>query len=274
MATNYYLPEDVSVLPPKHAEVLTTACDYCIVACGYKVYRWPVGSGNGGIKASQNAYDIDFPSLPLQDWVAPAQHNVVMHKGQPHNIVITPDKSTKYVNTDGDSSMRGGLIAQKCYNPKTPTRDRLTNPMVRIHGTLQPVPWDFAIDIAAEVGQHVIEKHGANAYSVKTYSYQYIENTYAITKFALRHLNTAAFTFHDTPSNVTSTPGFRDAGFDNFGPSYDDWGAADTLMICGSDPYETKTILFTQFIMPGIRRGMKAIVLNPRETAGTAFNLL
>jgi len=31
-----------------------------------------------------------------------------------------------------------------------------------------PVPWDFALDVAAEV---------ANAYSMKTFSYQYIENT-------------------------------------------------------------------------------------------------
>ncbi len=50
-------------------------------------------------------------------------------------------------------------------------------------------------------------EHGANAYSVKTYSYQYFENTYAIKKFARRHIKTAAFTFHDTPSDVTSTPG-------------------------------------------------------------------
>ena len=271
MTTNYYLPEDISVLPPKHAEVLTTCCDYCIVACGYKVYRWPVGSGNGGMKASENAFGIDFPSGALQDWVAPAQHNVVMHNSLPHNIVITPDKQTTVVNTNGDSSMRGGLIAQKCYNPKTPTRDRLTSPMVRIHGTLQPVTWEFAMDIAAEVARHVLNEHGAAAYSVKTYSYQYIENTYAITKFALRHINTPSFTFHDTPSDVTSTPGFRDAGFDNFGPSYEDWGSADTLMICGSDPYETKTILFTQFIMPAVHSGMKTISLNPRETAGTAY---
>ena len=271
MSTNYYLPEDVSVLPPKHADVLTTCCDYCIVACGYKVYRWPVGTGDGGLKASENAFEIDFPSSALQDWVAPAQHNVVMHKGFPHNIVITPDKSTTVVNTNGDSSMRGGLIAQKCYNPKTPTRDRLTSPMIRIHGTLQPVTWDFAMDIAAAVAKHVIKEHGASAYSVKTYSYQYIENTYAITKYALRHINTPSFTFHDTPADVTSTPGFRDAGFDNFGASYEDWGSADTLMICGTDPYETKTILFTQHIMPAIRNGMKTIVLNPRETAGTAF---
>jgi len=271
MSTNYYLPEDRVPLPPKHVDVLTTCCDYCIVACAYKVYRWPLGSGDGGPKASENAYGIDFPSNALQDWVAPAQHNVVMHNMVPHNVVITPNKDAKTVNTNGDSSMRGGLIAQKCYNPKTPTRDRLTTPMLRIYGILQPVPWDFALDIAAEVAKHVIAKHGANAYSMKTYSYQYIENTYAITKFALRHINTASFTFHDTPSDVTSTPGFRDAGFDNFGPSYDDWGNADVLMCCGTDPYETKTILFTQHIMPGIQHGMKVIMLNPRETTGVAY---
>ncbi|MDM8566577.1 arsenate reductase (azurin) large subunit [Candidatus Halobeggiatoa sp. HSG11] len=271
MSTNYYLPEDQAPLPPKHAEVLTTCCDYCIVACAYKVYRWPIGSGNGGTKANENAFGIEFPSSPLEDWVAPAQHNVVMHKGIPHNVVITPNKEAITVNTNGDSSMRGGLIAQKCYNPKTPTRDRLTTPLVRMFGTLQPVPWDFALEIAAEVAKHVIAKHGANAYSMKTFSYQYIENTYAVTKFALRHINTASFTFHDTPSDVTSTPGFRDAGFDNFGPSYDDWASAETLMCCGTDPYETKTILFTQHIMKGIQAGMKVIMLNPRETAGVTY---
>lgn len=274
MATKYYLPEDTSILPPKNADQLTTCCDYCIVACGYKIYRWPVGTASGGRNASENAFGVDFPTGPLQDWVSPTQHNVVMHNDRPHNVVITPDKDTHFVNTNGDSSIRGGCIAQKAYNPSTPTADRLTSPMVRIGGTLQPVTWDFALDIAAEVARHVISNHGANAYSMKTFSYQFIENTYAITKLALRHINTASFTWHDTPSDVTSTPGFRDAGFDNFGPSYDDWSGAagtETLMICGTDPYETKTIVFTQHIMKGIQKGMKAIVLNPRETAGVAY---
>ena len=84
-------------------------------------------------------------------------------------------------------------------------------------------------------------------------------------------MRTANFTFHDTPSDVTSTPGFRDAGFDNFGPAYEDWRDADTLLMCGTDPYETKTILFTDFIMPGIQGGQKAIFLLPRRTAGVAF---
>ena len=272
MATPYYIPETKVPLPPKDADVITTACDYCIVACGYKVYRWPVAGGReGGPRADQNAFGVDFPVDPLGPWIAPNQHNIVLHEGEPHHIVIIPDKDAKFVNTDGDSSIRGGAIAKKAYNPQSPTRDRLKSPLVRMYGVLMPVPWDFALDIAAEVGKYVIAQHGANAYGMKTFSYQYMENTYAITKYALRHINTANFTFHDTPSDVTSTPGFRDAGFDNFAPSYEDWRDAETLLICGTDPYETKTILFTQWIMPGIQNGQKAIFMVPRRTAGIAY---
>ena len=272
MTTPYYIPETNVPLPPADAEVLTTACDYCIVACGYKVYRWPVAGGaEGGEKAEENAFGVDFPVEMLGPWVAPNQHNIAMHDGEPHHIVIIPDKDAEFVNTDGDSSLRGGCIAQKVYNPQTPTRDRLKTPMMRMYGILQPVTWDFALDIAAEMAKYVIKKHGANAYGVKTFSYQYVENTYAISKYALRSVNTANFTFHDTPSDVSSTPGFRDAGFDNFAPAYEDWMNAETLLICGTDPYETKTILFTQWIMKGIQNGQKAIFMVPRRTAGVAY---
>ncbi len=272
MATPYYIPETSVPLPPPDAEVINTACDYCIVACGYKVYRWPVAGGRvGGARADENAFGEDFPVYPLGSWVAPNQHNIVLHNGQPHHVVIIPDKDARHVNVNGDSSIRGGAIAKKAYNPQSPTRDRLTQPLLRMHGLLMPVPWDFALDIAAEVGRHVIDHHGANAYGVKTYSYQYMENTYAITKYALRHVRTANFTFHDTPSDVTSTPGFRDAGFDNFGAAYEDWRDAETLLVCGTDPYETKTILFTQWMMPGIQAGQKAIFMVPRRTAGVAY---
>lgn len=266
-----YVPEDKTPLPPKNAEVLTTCCDYCIVACGYKIYRWPVGVPDGGAKTSENAFGVDFPTGPLQAWVAPTQYNVVQHKGKPHNVVIIPDKDTKAVNFGGDSSIRGGTIAQKCYNPKKPTSDRLLSPMIRINGTLQPVSWDTALDVAAELIKHTVETHGGNAYGMKTFSYQFVENTYALSKFAKGGINTANFTFHDTPADVTSTPGFRDAGFDNFGPAYKDWGDAEVLMVCGTDPYETKTMIFNQFMKPAIDQGQKTIWLNVRETAGLAY---
>ncbi len=273
MATKYYLPTDKTPLPPKNADVLTTCCDYCIVACGYKVYRWPVGTPDGGPKASDNAFNTDFPAGPMQAWVAPTQHNVVMHKDRPHNVIVIPDKDATAVNFRGDSSIRGGCIAEKCYNPNKPTHDRLLSPMIRINGTLQPVSWDMALDVATDLMKHTVKEHGANSYGMKIYSYQFVENTYAGSKFARRSMKTANWTMHDTPANVTSTPGFRDAGFDNFGPSYQDWGDADTLMVCGTDPYETKTMIFNQFMRPAIDAGMKTIWLNVRETAGIAYAL-
>ncbi|MDX8411778.1 MAG: molybdopterin-dependent oxidoreductase [Mariprofundaceae bacterium] len=270
MSNPYYIPEDKVPLPPKNADVLTTACDYCIVACGYKIYRWPTSSADGGPKASQNALGIDFPCSPLESWPAPNQYNQVMHNNKLHNIMILPDRDTKFVNK-GDSSIRGGCIAQKVYNPRTPTHDRLKTPLIRIAGTLLPVSWDMALDIAAEVGRYAIEKYGELAYGVKSYSYQFFENTYAIRKFYFAHVTTPNFSDHDNPGHLPSTPGFRDAGFDNFGPSYDDWRDAEALLICGTDPWETKTIIYTQFIREGIDNGQKCIIMNPRRSTGVAY---
>ena len=99
MATPYHVPEQSVPLPPADAEVISTACDYCVVACGYKVYRWPVrGGGNGGPKAAQNAFGADFPVEPLGSWVSADQHNIVLHRGRPHHVVIVPDKDTDFVN--------------------------------------------------------------------------------------------------------------------------------------------------------------------------------
>src|SRR3972149_5762113 len=79
--TQYYLPEDQVPLPPADAKVSTTACDYCIVACGYKVYTWPMGKA-GGPKASQNALKVDFPVKTNRGkWGTPTMHNARLGDG-------------------------------------------------------------------------------------------------------------------------------------------------------------------------------------------------
>ncbi|MFQ5632064.1 MAG: arsenate reductase (azurin) large subunit, partial [bacterium] len=271
MSTPYYVPEDKVPLPPPDAEVLTTACDYCIVGCGYKIYRWPVGK-EGGAKAKENAFGSDFPQAPLGGrWPSPNQHNIITHKGRPHHVIVIPDADIQAVNLTGDHSIRGGAIAQKCYNPSKPTRDRLQHPLMRVRDTLQPVSWDTALDVVAEVGKYVIKKYGEHAWAMKMFSYQYFENTYALTKLALRHVETPAFAWHDNPSVAPATPGWRDIGFDNFAASYEDWSLADTLYISGTDPFETKTIVWNEWIMKGIGNGMKVIFALPRKTTGVAY---
>ncbi|MEE9165475.1 MAG: molybdopterin-dependent oxidoreductase [Nitrospinota bacterium] len=275
--TQYYIPQDKVPIPPPDAEVFTTCCDYCVVACGYKVYRWPLGK-EGGPKAKDNALLVDFPLEPLGNsgaaWYGPNNHNVVMANGRPHNIIVVADAETEAVNLKGDHSIRGGCIAQKPYNPSKPTRDRLQRPMIRIFDSLMPVSWDFATDIHAELSKYVIEKYGASAWAHKQYSYQFWENTYALTKLALRHIETPAFAPHDQPGPGGDAIGLRDTGFAKFAPAYWDYAHADVLFISGTDPFETKTVLWNEWILPAIKdkkRKMKVIMVQPRRTPGSAF---
>ena len=272
-STPFFQPEDKIPLPPKNAEVLTTCCDYCVMACGYKVYRWPANAPSGGPKKHQNALNLDYPLPPMQGgWVGPNQFTQAVYNGRLYNIAVVGDPDTDVVNTGGGHSIRGGCIAQKVYNPRKPTQDRLKHPMVRINDILMPVTWDFALDIMAEVSKHVIKHHGEHSWAMKYFSYQYFENTYALTKLAFKSINSPAVAQHDHPSIVDSAPGWGDMGYDIFGACLEDFALADCLFISGTDPFETKTVLWNHWILKGMQgHGTKVIMVNPRRTAGIAY---
>jgi arsenite oxidase large subunit len=267
MADDKYIPKDSVPLPPPNANVHTTACDYCIVACGYKAYTWPVDGANGGPGSGENALGTAFPSGVLQPWISPNQYNIVDVDGQPHHVVIVPDFDSQVVNVGGNHSIRGGTLALKCYNPNTPTRDRLFYPQIRVNGELTRVDWDTALEVMAEVSKHVLRDYGESAWAMKTFSYEFFENTFAITKLAFSSIQTPAFSPHDKPGPGNDTAGVDDSGIITYSASYKDWRDAEVLFISGTDPFETKTVLFTSWIM----NGPKLIMALPRRSAGVAY---
>ncbi len=263
----YDQPVDDVPIPPPHAEVLPTGCEYCIVGCGYKVYRWPYHQ-TGGSDAKQNAFHADFPvSSASGKWVSPNMHNVVRHNGELHHVVIMPD-GEEAVNRKGNHSVRGGTLGLKPYNPRTPTAERLQTPLLRSRNMLHAISWDDAITIAAALARHAIDKHGEAAYGCKYYSYQFWENTYAITKFVYGAIGTPAGAEHDKPTAKNDAAGVDDAGVDGFSSAYPDWAEADVIFISGVDPYENQTILFTEWIAPG---GAKIIQVNPRKSPTAVY---
>jgi hypothetical protein len=244
-------------LPPLGAEEISTACDYCVVGCSYRVWRWKVGAGGTANTA-----------VP---WANPSQHNIVQWQGEPHHVLVLPDPQARAVNPMGNHSMRGGTLAQKCYNPENKTRERLTTPLLRVKGELQPVSWDTALNIMAAVSKHVLKNHGEHAWGVKAYSYQYFENTYAITRLALDAIGTPAFAPHDKCANGNDAAGLDDAGLEAFAPAYEDWGACDVLFMSGTDPFETKSTLFTSWIMRGGAPNKTLIFATPHRSMGVAW---
>ena len=199
-------------------------------------------------------------------------HNIVNHDGKPHHIIVLPDPHMGVVNIEGDHSIRGGALAQKLYNSNSLTRDRLKKPLLRINGKLESIEWDEAIEIFADLSQYTIDNFGRASWAQKRYSYQFFENTYALSKLAWQSIQSPAFAEHDNPGKFPSTPGLIDAGIDNFSACYEDYYEADVLFISGSDPYETKTILFNQWIKRGIEeKDNRVVMVNPRKTSGVAY---
>ena len=246
--------------PPPGAEQFATACDYCVVGCAYRVWRWPV---EGGVATSgQRAARAN-----------PAQHNIVSWQGRPHHVLVRPDPQALAVNPGGGHSMRGGTLAQKCHSPANRTRERLTVPLLRVNGQLREVGWDEALEIMARVSRHVLERHGEHAWGIKAYSYQYFENTYAISKLAFDAVGTPAFAPHDKCAATNDAAGLDDAGLEAFAPSYDDWGACDVLFCSGTDPFETKATLFATQIMRGAQPNKVLICATPHRTTGVAWAL-
>jgi arsenite oxidase large subunit len=261
-----YTPQDSVPIPPPDAKVYTTACDYCVVACGYKVYTWPADGENGGRAAENNAFGRPIGGT-FSPWVSPNQHNIVSVDGKDHHAVVVPDFESAVVNKTGNHSIRGGTLALKCYNPATPTRDRLQYPQIRVNGKLERVDWDTATDVMTAVSKHVLANYGEAAWAMKTYSYEFYENTFAITKLAFNAIQTPAYSPHDKPSAGDDTAGVDDSGIVTFSTSYQDLSDADVLFISGTDPFETKTIVFTSWLM----NGPKMVMVLPRRTAGVAY---
>ena len=256
------------VLPPVNAKVVPTACDYCVVGCAYKAYIWPVGT-EGGPAASENALRTDFPVGALTGkWISPNMQNIVTIRGEPHHVLVIPDGDATVVNVGGDHSVRGGTLAQKLYNPNTPTRDRLQHPRLRIGDSMIDIPWDDALNLAADISRYVLDNYGEMAWAQKMFSYHYYENTYALTKVALDAVNTPCWAPHDKPADGADTPGLSDAGINAFSAAYQDWKDAEVIYVSGVTLYETKTILFQEWVQPG---GAKLVVVNPRRDFTAAY---
>lgn len=250
------------IIPPVGSRVQTTACAYCIVGCGYKVYSWPVGT-MGGPRAAENAFGVDFPVAPMSGyWISPEMHNIVDSDGERRHVVVLPDPEAEVVNLGGNHSL-GGSLARKLHNPDTWTADRLLRPQIRVGGALHPISWDAALYLVAEISRYILDARGPLAWGMKTYSYQFYENTYAITKLAFDAVGTPCWAPHDSPLTGSDVPGLSDAGVDNFSAAYADWADADVIFASGVSLYEAHGILYDEWVKRG---GAKLIVVDPRRS--------
>ncbi len=244
-------------LPPIDAKRFNTVCQFCIVGCGYKVYKWPVGR-DGSTKAAGNALGVDYTGqLPADaEWIAPSMHSVVKDSdGSSHNVVIVPDKACT-VN-DGIASVRGGGLAQTLYSEERATKARLTHPLLHDGDKQAPVSWDEAVDLGARVIKAVIDRWGPDAVGMKFFDHGGggggFENNWAVGRFFFTGIGTTSASIHNRPAYNSEVHAAGDAGVGTLNNAYIDAQLADTILIVGANPYETQSNYFLNHMVPNLR---------------------
>lgn len=244
-------------LPPADAQRTNLTCHFCIVGCGYHVYKWDE-SREGGRAPGDNALGLDFrQQLPaLTQIMAPAMHNVIEDAdGRRHNIMILPDKACT-VN-QGLSSVRGGQMATYMYAPDGDAKARLKEPRLFTGAQWVDTTWDEALAIYCGVAKKVLDREGPDGLVFNCFDHGGagggFENTWATGKLMFTALQTRMVRIHNRPAYNSECHATRDMGVGELNNSYEDAELADCIMGIGANQYETQTNYFLAHWIPNLQ---------------------
>lgn len=249
--------QDRITLPPVGAQRTDMTCHFCIVGCGYHVYKWPEGT-EGGRAPAENALGLDFrkqlPTLTVAP--RPAMTNIVTDRnGSRHNIMIIPDQNC--VVNNGLNSTRGSKMASYMYNANSFTRDRLLNPRLYIGNQWVDTDWDSAMRIYAGVVKRTLDKDGPDGLVFSAFDHGGagggFENTWASGKLMFTALQTQMVRIHNRPAYNSECHASREMGIGELNNSYEDAGLADVLIAVGTSAYEAQTNYFLNFWLPNLQ---------------------
>jgi arsenite oxidase large subunit len=243
-------------LPPPDARRTNMTCHFCIVGCGYHVYKWPENR-EGGRAPNENALGLDFrqqiPALGII--MTPPMHNVVTDRdGSRHHIMILPDKQC--VVNQGLSSTRGGQMASVMFSGEGASRQRLRYPMVFTGDDWVETNWDHALLVYAGVTKRILDTSGPDQIAFNAFDHGGagggFENTWGSGKLMFSAIGTQLVRIHNRPAYNSECHATRDMGIGELNNSYEDSEVADTLFYIGANGYETQTNYFLAHAMPNM----------------------
>jgi anaerobic selenocysteine-containing dehydrogenase len=247
-----FFGSDELPVPPKSAKVHTSACQYCNVGCGYKIYTWPV---------ADTPKSTPKPAGPLGDWVSPTFVTRARVDGKDSYIAVVPDRDC--IVNKGDHSPRGGTNALTVYtkrkHPLTDPTERTLYPQVRDarNRKLRRVSWDEALDRIADKIKGALDNRGPSSIGLWGADHLSPEMNFATTKLFFAPGPTGLYNpslgpdagvavraIHNRPKWNSEHPSIEK----NFGSnntllySYRDFELADTVLLSGANSYVTGTV--------------------------------
>src|SRR6202521_1144348 len=251
--------KDRVALPPVNAQKSNLTCHFCIVGCGYHVYKWDENT-EGGRAPHQNALGLDFRKQlpPLSVVMTPAMTNVITGKdGRRYNIMIVPDKQCS-VN-QGLSSTRGGRLATVMYTPDGVGKERLKQPRMHTGDQWVDTSWDGALSLYAGLTKKILDTDGPSGLVFDCFDHGGagggFEGTWGTGKLMFTAMKTPMVRIHNRPAYNSECHATRDMGVGELNNSYEDAELADCIVATGTNAYETQTNYFLAHWVPNLQGG-------------------
>ena len=259
-------------------------CGRCVSACSDRQHIGAIGIAGSGHAARIAAFADEplgestctscgscvaaCPTLALSPKREPAGERTVStvcpYCGVGCGILVTADAEGRITGVDDDPGNRssGGLLCVKGRFGTTFVNhpDRLTTPLIRRAGGLEPASWDEALDLVAE---RFAEHRGAfGAFSSAKATN---EDNYLLQKFARAVMGTNNI---DHCTRLCHSPSVEamlaQLGSGATSNSYADYEAADCLFVVGADPSSNHPVAASR-MRKAVDRGAELIVLNPKR---------
>ena len=163
-----------------------------------------------------------------------------------------------------------GATLHLTATPAVTSQARLLQPMRREHrgGPLKPVPWDEALDFAAETFHQVVFEHGPDAVGFYISGQLLTEDYYVFNKLAKGLIGTNNVDTNSRLCMSSAVAGYKmTLGADAPPACYEDVEHADCIFIAGSNTAHAHPVLFRRIeAARASRPHMKIVCCDPRRT--------
>ncbi|GAA2961730.1 formate dehydrogenase subunit alpha [Kitasatospora cinereorecta] len=142
--------------------------------------------------------------------------------------------------------------------------DRLTQPMIRKNGTLEPAGWEEALTLAADGLRAAVAAGGPDAVAAISSARATNEENYLIQKFLRTVIKTNNIDNCSRLCHAPSAAGLS-AAFGHAGgtDSFDDAEKADCLLVVGANPVEAHPVIGARLLQQALNKA-SLIVADPR----------
>src|SRR5215468_815676 len=185
-------------------------------------------------------------------------------------VLATPDgNGGAAIAGDGEHPSNFGRLCSKglALSETLGIENRLLYPMIRCKGSFERVAWPDALEHVSHRLKHIIARDGANAVAFYLSGQLLTEDYYVANKLMKGFVGSGNVDTNSRLCMASSVAGHRRAfGADTVPGSYDDFDAADLIVLVGSNAAWCHPVLFQRMLDNKAERGARIVVIDPRRT--------